>query len=76
MKMMEVTDLTFISNKLDTGECTGAMFKLGQTADTSSAASFSAMTLKCRQLLFEFPGLVAACPDPDTSSILAVLPAR
>ena len=67
---MESQYLVFSSNKFTGNDWVCVVYKVNQPPDTASV--FSVLTLKCRQLLFEFAGQVAACPRIDYSSISVI----
>ena len=63
--------LIYISHPLDLTNMVCMMYKLPQSKD-SSYSPFTQTTLRCRQLIFDFPGQVLANPLTDTSSILVI----
>jgi len=60
--------VVYISHPLDLSSMVGLMFKMPKPKD-SSVSSFTQTTLRCRQLIFDFPGHILASPVTDTSTI-------
>ena len=67
--MMATQQLVFTSNRLPV-ESLLSVILTAEPSDPSSA--FSSVTLKCRHLIFEFSGKVAASPLVDSNGILLV----
>jgi len=60
--------VVYISHPLDLSSMVCMMLKMPRPKD-SSVSSFTQTTLRCRQLIFDFPGHVLASPITDTSTI-------
>ena len=60
--------VVYISHPLDLSSMVCLLFKMPRPKD-SSVSSFTQTTLRCRQLIFDFPGHILASPITDTSTI-------
>ena len=67
---MDPQELTFLSDPINFSKCSGAVLKL--VSDSNPSECFSTLTLKSRQILFEFSGQLAACPSPDSGTIFII----
>ena len=61
----------FQSNQFDVDQMSCHCFKVPIAPDPSSS-KFTVVTLKCRQLLFELAGVVAASPNIDNNSVTVI----
>jgi len=66
---MSTQELVFTSNRLPLENLLGVILN-AEASDPSS--TFSLVTLKCRQIIFEFAGQIAASPLVDSNSILMI----
>lgn len=71
---MELTQVVFISTRLPVKDLTSCIYKMRDSSALQSSEIFSQLTLKCRQLLFEYPGVVATCPMFDSRCLLVTCP--
>ena len=68
---MELQQVVFRSKRLPVADLVCLIYKISTPLDPSQ--TFSSLTLKCRKLLFEFGGQVAASPVFDSSSLIMVM---
>jgi len=63
----------FISSPLDFSSFICLMFSSCKSADPATS-DFSLTTMRCRQLLFQFPSQLLACPRTEENAVLVVCP--
>lgn len=69
---MELQQVVFRSARLPVADLSCVIYKVTTPLDPSQ--TFSSLTLKCRKLLFEFGGQLAASPVIDSSCLMIVCP--
>ena len=69
---MDLQQVVFRSSRLPVSELVCVIYKVSTPPDPGQ--TFSSLTLKCRKLLFEFAGKVAASPIIDSSCLMVMCP--